>query len=81
MMHHEVLETFFEKIIISSDSASTIAIAKENLTRLANYRRISMQENVTPNDNSISVFLGLVSSFILKCTAVNVLMVFLFFFH
>jgi uncharacterized protein YaaW (UPF0174 family) len=45
---------------VESESASTIAIAKENLTRLANYRRIAVEENVQTNDNSVAAFLSLV---------------------
>jgi hypothetical protein len=35
---------------------------QENITRLANYRRISLQEVVTPSEDSIPSFLSLVSS-------------------
>jgi hypothetical protein len=35
---------------------------QENITRLANYRRISLQEAVTPVEDSIPSFLSLVSS-------------------
>jgi hypothetical protein len=35
---------------------------QENITRLANYRRISLQEAVTPVEDSIPSFLSLVSN-------------------
>ncbi len=47
---------------MESESASSIAIAKENLTRLANYRRIAVEENVNTNDGSVAVFLSLVDT-------------------
>jgi hypothetical protein len=57
------------EIIIESESASTIAIAKETITRLANYRRITLDEFVSPVDASISGFLSLVSFFKVYCFA------------
>jgi hypothetical protein len=50
------------EIIVESESASTIAIAKETITRLANYRRVTLDEFVNANDSSVISFLGLVSS-------------------
>ena len=49
------------QVIVESESASTIAIAKETLTRLANYRRIVLEEKVDVNESSIHTFLSLVS--------------------
>lgn len=46
---------------MESESASTIAIAKETLTRLANYRRIVLEEKVDVNESSVNSFLSLVS--------------------
>jgi hypothetical protein len=53
------------EILIESESASTIAIAKETITRFANYRRVNLQEYVTPNDGSIPSFLGLVRNLVM----------------
>lgn len=57
------LAIIVDKITFKSENASTIAIIKENITRLANYRRISLQETVTPVDESIPSFLSLVRIF------------------
>ncbi len=48
------------QIIVESESASTIAIAKETITRLANYRRITLDEFVNAHDPSVIGFLGLI---------------------
>lgn len=50
------------EIIFESESASTVAIAKENVTRLANYRRIPLEETMGTNDASIASFLSLIRS-------------------
>jgi hypothetical protein len=52
------------EISIESESASTIAIVKENITRLANYRRISIEEAIHPVDLALVGFLSLVSTII-----------------
>ena len=49
-----------EQIIFESECASTIAIAKENITRLATYRRIQLEEKLTTDPRSVSSFIGLV---------------------
>ena len=51
----------FKQIIFESECASTIAIAKENITRLANYRRIQLEEKLTAVRESVPSFIGLVS--------------------
>lgn len=66
------------EILIESESASTIAIAKETMTRFANYRRVNIQEYVTPNDGSVPSFLGLVRIYVFFCLVC--LNVFFFFF-
>lgn len=43
------------------ESASTIAIIKENITRLATYNRVKVDESVDVNDATIESFLTLVS--------------------
>ena len=43
-----------------SESISTIAIIKENITRLANYHRISIEEHITENKDTIPSFLSLI---------------------
>ncbi|KAJ1416466.1 hypothetical protein B484DRAFT_454267 [Ochromonadaceae sp. CCMP2298] len=48
------------EVIFECENASTIAIVKENVTRLANYRRILLEEFVTAEDASVASFLGLV---------------------
>lgn len=48
------------EITFESESASTIAIVKENVVRLANYRRTALEEFVTAEDASISAFLNLI---------------------
>jgi hypothetical protein len=37
-----------------------VAIAKENVTRMANYRRIQLEEAVSAEDSSVASFLSLV---------------------
>jgi fructose-1-phosphate kinase PfkB-like protein len=49
------------QIVFESESASTVAIAKENVTRMANYRRIQLEETVSAEDSSVASFLSLVS--------------------
>lgn len=51
-----------DELVIESESASTIAIVKENITRLANYRRINLDETITNNNDSISSFLSLIQA-------------------
>jgi Bardet-Biedl syndrome 7 protein len=46
--------------VIESESASTIAIAKETITRLANYRRVTLEETVSANESAIHSFLQLI---------------------
>jgi hypothetical protein len=46
--------------VFESESASTVAIAKENVTRMANYRRIQLEEAVCADDSTVSSFLSLV---------------------
>jgi hypothetical protein len=55
-------EVSFRKneVVFACENASTIAIVKENVTRLANYRRISLEEFVTSEDASVASFLALV---------------------
>lgn len=48
------------EIVVESESASTIAIVKENVTRLANYRRVQLEETMNPNEGSVVSFLSLV---------------------
>lgn len=55
-----IVEARRNEIIVESESASTIAIAKETLTRLANYRRLAIEEYITPNDAAISSFFLLI---------------------
>lgn len=47
------------ELCLESESASTIAIAKETVTRLANYRRVPLEETVTPSEPALLAFLGL----------------------
>jgi hypothetical protein len=49
------------QIIVESESASTIAIAKETITRMANYRRIQLEEALNSSQASVGSFLSLVS--------------------
>lgn len=56
-----IVEFRKNEIIIESESASTIAIAKETVTRLANYRRVNLEESVTANEQAVLAFLHLVS--------------------
>ena len=49
------------QISFESECASTIAIAKENITRLANYRRVQLEEKLTADSGSVATFIGLVS--------------------
>lgn len=55
-----IVEARRNEIIVESESASTIAIAKETLTRLANYRRLAIEEYITPNEAAISSFFLLI---------------------
>lgn len=55
------------ELTFESESASTIAIAKENVTRLANYRRIQLEEHMSVDDKSVASFLNLVSARSLLC--------------
>ena len=48
------------EIVVESESASTIAIVKENVTRLANYRRVQLEETMSPNEGSVKSFLSLI---------------------
>lgn len=48
------------EIIFESESASVISIAKETVTRLANYRRIKLEESLSPSEPSIGSFLSLI---------------------
>eukprot|EP01038_Epipyxis_sp_PR26KG_P007245 gene7245-9877_t len=57
-----VCEIKRNEMIIESESASTIAIVKENITRLANYRRVTLEEHMSTNDSSIASFLTLIRS-------------------
>mmetsp|Transcript_16480 Transcript_16480/g.15800 ORF Transcript_16480/g.15800 Transcript_16480/m.15800 type:complete len:748 (+) Transcript_16480:77-2320(+) len=50
------------EITFESECASTIAIAKENITRLANYRRIQLEEKLTATSSSVPSFLTLIRS-------------------
>lgn len=50
------------EITIESESASTIAIAKENITRLANYRRVILEESMQANELTIDSYLSLIRS-------------------
>jgi hypothetical protein len=50
------------QISFESECASTIAIAKENITRLANYRRVQLEEKLTADSGSVATFIGLVSA-------------------
>lgn len=45
---------------IESESASTITIFKENITRLANFRRIQIDEKMSPINDGIVFFLSLI---------------------
>ena len=45
---------------IESESASTITIFKENVTRLANFRRIQIDERMSPLNDGIISFLSLI---------------------
>ncbi len=45
---------------IESESASTITIFKENITRLANFRRIQIDEKMSPINDGIVSFLSLI---------------------
>jgi hypothetical protein len=58
-----VVEYQRNEIIFESECASTIAIAKENVTRLANYRRVQLEEKLSATSASVPSFLGLVSRF------------------
>lgn len=49
-------------LIVCSECASTIVIFKENVTRLANFRRIQVEEAVTTNDDSITSIFELLRS-------------------
>eukprot|EP01035_Chromulina_nebulosa_P027911 gene27911-36771_t len=42
------------------ENASTIAIVKENVTRLANYRRVALEEFLTTHEASVPTFLALI---------------------
>lgn len=48
------------EIIVESECASTVAIAKENITRLANFRRTALEESLSTNAATISSFLELI---------------------
>lgn len=48
------------EINFASENASTIAIIKENITRLANYRRTNVEESMSTSEGSIASFLGLI---------------------
>ncbi len=50
----------FDQIVIESECASTVAIAKETITRLANYRRVTLDEVVNAIDASVPGFLSLI---------------------
>ena len=56
-----VVEFRKHEMLFECENASTIAIIKENITRFANYRRISLEEFVTPSEATIGSFLSLVS--------------------
>jgi len=45
---------------IESESASTITIFKENITRLANFRRIQIDEKMSPLNDGLVSFLSLI---------------------
>ena len=49
-----------DEIIFESESASTIVIVKENITRMANYRRVKLEERLTAEGLSVVSFLGLI---------------------
>lgn len=49
------------EIIVESESASVIAIAKENLTRMANYRRTAVEESITPSNAAVQCFFSLLA--------------------
>ena len=48
------------ELSIESESASTIAIFKENITRIANFRRVQLEETISPFPPSVASFLSLV---------------------
>jgi hypothetical protein len=50
------------EIAFTSENASTIAIIKENITRLANYRRLTIAESLNTEAGSVGCFLGLIRS-------------------
>ena len=58
-----VVTVYFRKneLIFECESASTLGIIKENVTRLANFRRVAVEEFVTANDEATRSFLNLVS--------------------
>jgi len=55
-----VVEFRKHEMLFECENASTIAIIKENITRFANYRRISLEEFVTPSEATIGSFLSLI---------------------
>lgn len=50
-----------QEVIVESESASVVAIVKEQVTRLANYRRTAVEETLNPNTSAIGSFFELVS--------------------
>jgi hypothetical protein len=60
-----------------SECASTISIIKETVTRLANYRRVLVEEKFVPNDQSLYSFLSLVRNFIYLFICFNVSVLYL----
>jgi hypothetical protein len=49
------------QIIVSSESASAVAIAKETITRLATFRRTMLEESINANEDAVVSFLNLVT--------------------
>lgn len=54
-----IVEARKNEILFESESASVICIVKENITRLANYRRLQLEESLSTNEASIPSFLAL----------------------
>lgn len=60
-----IVEFRAKELRFECESASTIAIIKENITRLATYHRVNIDESVDVNDDTIESFLTLVSTLLL----------------
>ena len=55
------MHLWYNQLVFESESASTIAIAKESITRMANYSRVQLEEVLTTSNQSVPSFLSLVS--------------------